>query len=196
MDVARRVAGACSTEARVRRGRLSYWLGGSHLRAAAQFPRDVAHPRRYTAGEAIGPTSSSSTIAGHQPEADLRPDETCVMVCVQPNGQVKPTRSARHEGRRGPPPRQRRDRPQEPGLFVEYHQNEEATGSQGCRGGTHRRRGYFDADGHLKIIDRAKDVGKLRAARSSRPSTREQAQVLRRHQGAVAFGDSRPRSRR
>jgi len=31
--------------------------------------------------------------------------------------------------------------------------------------------GFFDADGHLKIIDRAKDVGGSRTARCSRRTT-------------------------
>jgi long-chain acyl-CoA synthetase len=44
--------------------------------------------------------------------------------------------------------------------------------------------GIFDAEGHLKIIDRAKDVGKLNdGALCCAEIHREQAQVLPEHQG-------------
>jgi long-subunit acyl-CoA synthetase (AMP-forming) len=45
--------------------------------------------------------------------------------------------------------------------------------------------GIFDARGHLKIIDRAKDVGKLNDGSAVRAEIhREQAQVLPEHQGS------------
>jgi long-chain acyl-CoA synthetase len=50
-----------------------------------------------------------------------------------------------------------------PGLFHAYYKNEEATReAKDAEGWFHTGdAGYFDSTGHLKIIDRAKDVGKL-----------------------------------
>ena len=50
-----------------------------------------------------------------------------------------------------------------PGVFLKYYKNDEATRTdQDTRGlGAHGDAGFFDQRGHLKIIDRAKDVGRL-----------------------------------
>jgi long-chain acyl-CoA synthetase len=50
-----------------------------------------------------------------------------------------------------------------PGLFRAYYKNDEATReAKDAEGWYHTGdAGYFDTGGHLKIIDRAKDVGKL-----------------------------------
>jgi long-chain acyl-CoA synthetase len=50
-----------------------------------------------------------------------------------------------------------------PGLFKEYYKNAEATreAMDAERWFHTGDAGYFDADGHVKIIDRVKDVGKL-----------------------------------
>jgi long-chain acyl-CoA synthetase len=50
-----------------------------------------------------------------------------------------------------------------PGLFSAYHKNPEATAeAKDAEGWFHTGdAGYFDGDRHLKIIDRAKDVGRL-----------------------------------
>jgi long-chain acyl-CoA synthetase len=50
-----------------------------------------------------------------------------------------------------------------PGLFREYYKNAEATiEAKDGEGWFHTGdAGYFDPDGHVKIIDRVKDVGKL-----------------------------------
>jgi len=50
-----------------------------------------------------------------------------------------------------------------PGLFKEYYKNPQATTeAKDAEGWFHTGdAGYFDSDGHLKIIDRVKDVGKL-----------------------------------
>jgi long-chain acyl-CoA synthetase len=90
--------------------------------------------------------------------------ETAVFVCVQPNGQVKPDTV-------GPavPGVELRFSPQRellirsPGLFRGYYKNPQATReTMDVDGWFHTGdAGYFDADGHVKIIDRVKDVGKL-----------------------------------
>jgi len=50
-----------------------------------------------------------------------------------------------------------------PGLFKEYYKNPQATAeAKDAEGWFHTGdAGYFDADGHVKIIDRVRDVGKL-----------------------------------
>src|SRR5678809_384302 len=50
-----------------------------------------------------------------------------------------------------------------PGLFKEYYKNPQATlEAKDSEGWFHTGdAGYFDPDGHLKIIDRVKDVGQL-----------------------------------
>ena len=90
--------------------------------------------------------------------------ETAVFVCVQPDGNVKPDTV-------GPPVAGVEVRVTEegeiqlksPGLFKEYYRNPEATQETSTADGWFRTgdAGYLDEDGHLKIIDRAKDVAKL-----------------------------------
>jgi long-chain acyl-CoA synthetase len=50
-----------------------------------------------------------------------------------------------------------------PGVFLEYYKNEEATrAAKTPDGWVHTGdAGFFDQNGHLRIIDRAKDVGRL-----------------------------------
>ncbi len=120
----------------------------------------------YTAGEAIGPDLFIFYRSiGINLKQLYGSTETAVFVCVQPNGQVKPDTV-------GPPVKGVEVKVAEsgeilirsPGLFTEYHRNAEATAeAKDAEGWFHTGdAGYFDADGHLKIIDRAKDVGRLR----------------------------------
>ncbi|HVJ29404.1 MAG TPA: AMP-binding protein, partial [Gammaproteobacteria bacterium] len=90
--------------------------------------------------------------------------ETSVMVCVQPNGEVRPDTV-------GPPMKGVEIRVLDsgeivlrcPGLFRAYYKNDEATReAKDAEGWFHTGdAGFFDAGGHVKIIDRVKDVGKL-----------------------------------
>jgi long-chain acyl-CoA synthetase len=151
----------------------------------------------YTAGEAIGPDLFVFYRSlGINLKQIYGQTETCVMVCVQPNGQVKPDTV-------GPPMKGVEIRLQEngeivlksPGLFVEYHQNPEATReAKDAEGWYHTGdAGYFDADGHLKIIDRAKDVGKLQDGTLFAPKYLEnKLKFFTAIKEAVAFGDGRP----
>jgi len=119
----------------------------------------------YTAGEAIGPDLFVFYRSiGINLKQLYGQTETTVYVCVQHDGSVK-------RDTVGPPLPGAEVRVADsgeilvrtPGLFREYHKNPEATAeAKDAEGFFHTGdAGYFDPDGHLKIIDRAKDVGKL-----------------------------------
>ena len=90
--------------------------------------------------------------------------ETAVFVCLQPDHEVKPdTVGVPIEG-----VEIRVDAAGElwvrsPGLLKGYYKNPEATAEVLSADGWYRTgdAGFLDAGGHLKIIDRAKDVGRL-----------------------------------
>jgi long-chain acyl-CoA synthetase len=119
----------------------------------------------YTAGEAIGPDLFVFYRSiGVNLKQLYGSTETSVFVCVQPDGQVKPDTV-------GPPVSGVEVKVADngeilirsPGLFEAYYKNPEATAEAKTADGWFHTgdAGYFDTDGHLKIIDRAKDVGKL-----------------------------------
>jgi long-chain acyl-CoA synthetase len=119
----------------------------------------------YTAGEAIGPDLFRFYRSiGINLKQLYGSTETAVFVCVQPNGQVK----ADTVGPAVPgvelkfsPERELLIR--SPGLFREYYKNPQATrDAKDGEGWFHTGdAGFFGAQGHVKIIDRVKDVGKL-----------------------------------
>ena len=120
----------------------------------------------YTAGEAIGPDIFDFYRSlGINIKQLYGQTECMVFICVQPDGEVyadtvgtpaidveiKITDSGEIMYR-------------SPGVFQAYHKNPESTAStKTADGWVHTGdAGFFDeASGHLKIIDRAKDVGKL-----------------------------------
>jgi long-chain acyl-CoA synthetase len=119
----------------------------------------------YTGGEAIGPDLFVFYRSlGINLKQLYGSTETSVFVCIQPDGQVKSDTV-------GPavpgvelkftPARELLIR--SPGLFKEYYKNPAATlEAKDAQGWFHTGdAGYIDRDGHLKIIDRVKDVGKL-----------------------------------
>ncbi len=83
-----------------------------------------------------------------------------------------------------------------PGVFVGYYKNDEATRSTKTEEGwVHTGDAGFIADnGHLKIIDRAKDVGKLTDGALFAPKYIEnKLKFFPNIKEAVAFGDGRDR---
>ena len=119
----------------------------------------------YTAGEAIG---ADLLMFFRSLGVNLKQlygsTETSVFVCVQPNDAVKPdTVGPAVEGveLRFTPQRELLIR--SPGLFREYHRNPDATrAALDSDGWFHTGdAGYVGDDGHLRIIDRVKDVGEL-----------------------------------
>jgi len=134
-------------------GPLKNVLGFSRIRVA------------YTAGEAIGPE-----IFGFYRSMGINikqlygSTEASVFITTQPNGEVRTDTV-------GKPSLDVEIRIEDsgevmfksPGVFMGYYKNDEATAEAKTPDGwVHTGdAGFFDADGHLKIIDRAKDVGKL-----------------------------------
>ena len=153
----------------------------------------------YTAGEAIGPDLFVFYRSlGINLKQLYGSTETSVMVCVQPNGEVKPDTV-------GPPMKGVEVRVldsgeillRSPGLFREYYKNDEATReAKDADGWFHTGdAGFFDDAGHLRIIDRAKDVGKLTDGTLFAPKYLENKLKFFPHvKEAVAFGDGRARA--
>ena len=164
--------------------RLRYALGMSRVRVA------------YTAGEAIGPDLFVFYRSiGINLKQLYGSTETSVFVCVQPDGQVR-------DDTVGPPVDGVEIRVAEngeilvksPGLFKEYYRNPEATAeARSADGWFHTGdAGYLDTDGQLKIIDRAKDVGKLANGSLFAPKYIENKLKFFQHiKEAVAFGADR-----
>ncbi len=167
MDVARRVGGRILDRERVGPvDRMLYALGDVLVYGPLRNVLGMSRVRvAYTAGEAIGPDLFVFYRSiGINLKQLYGQTETTVYVCVQPDGRVKPDTV-------GPPLPGVEVRVADsgevlvksPGLFREYHRNPEATAeAKDAEGFFHTGdAGFLDADGHLKIIDRAKDVGRL-----------------------------------
>jgi long-chain acyl-CoA synthetase len=198
MDLARR-AGSDLLDGRAVSAldRLRYALGGLLVYGPLKNSLGMSRVRvAYTAGEAIGPDLFVFYRSlGINLKQLYGSTETSVMVCVQPNGEVKPDTV-------GPPMKGVEVRVLAsgeivlrcPGLFSAYYKNEEATReAKDAEGWFHTGdAGFFDAGGHLKIIDRARDVGKLADGTLFAPKYLENKLKFFPHiKEAVAFGDAR-----
>jgi long-chain acyl-CoA synthetase len=198
MDLARRV-GANLLDGRPVSGpdRFKYALGKLIVYDPLRNALGMSRVRvAYTAGEAIGPDLFVFYRSlGINLKQLYGSTETSVMVCVQPNGEVKPDTV-------GPPMKGVELRVLDsgeivlrcPGLFRAYYKNDVATReAKDSEGWFHTGdAGYFDAGGHLKIIDRAKDVGKLSDGTLFAPKYLENKLKFFPHiKEAVAFGDGK-----
>ncbi|HEX4763399.1 MAG TPA: AMP-binding protein, partial [Usitatibacter sp.] len=195
MELARRVGAAILDGREVGfLDRLHYGLGTLIVYAPLRNALGMSRVRvAYTAGEAIGPDLFVFYRSlGINLKQLYGSTETSVMVCVQPNGQVKPDTV-------GPPMKGVEIRVLDsgeivlrcPGLFRAYYKNDEATReAKDADGWFHTGdAGYFDDGGHLKIIDRAKDVGKLSDGTLFAPKYLENKLKFFPHiKEAVAFG--------
>jgi long-chain acyl-CoA synthetase len=150
----------------------------------------------YTGGEAIGPDLFRFYRSiGVNLKQLYGSTETSVFVCVQPDGQVKPDTVGKVVGS----VRIRIADSGEiliksPGLFNEYYKNPQATAEAKDAEGWFRTgdAGFFDADDHLKILDRAKDVGRLADGTMFAPKYIEnKLKFFPYIREAVAFGDKR-----
>jgi long-chain acyl-CoA synthetase len=146
--------------------RLKYALGNVLIYGPLRNILGMSRVRvAYTAGEAIGPDLFLFYRSiGINLKQLYGSTETSVFVCVQANGQVR-------NDTVGPPCDGVEIRVDDngeiqlrsPGLFSGYYLNPKATAESYTEDGWFHTgdAGYLDADGQLKIIDRAKDVGHL-----------------------------------
>ena len=146
--------------------RLLYWLGEILIYGPLKNTLGFSRTRiAYTAGEAIGPDIFDFYRSlGINIKQLYGQTEAAVFVTMQPNGEIKPDTV-------GTPAPQVEIKITDggevmyrsPGVFQSYYKNPEATAETKTEDGwVHTGdAGFFDEDGHLKIIDRAKDVGKL-----------------------------------
>ena len=200
MDVARRVGGMLLDGKPVSLGeRLLYRLGDFVVYGPLRNVLGMSRVRiAYTAGEAIGPDLFKFYRSlGINLKQLYGSTETSVFVCVQPNGQVKPDTvgpAVAGVELKFTPERELLIR--SPGLFKEYYKNPQATLEAKDREGWFHTgdAGYVDADGHLKIIDRVKDVGKLADGTLFAPKYLEnKLKFFPYVQEAVCFGHGRER---
>jgi long-chain acyl-CoA synthetase len=120
----------------------------------------------YTAGEAIGPDIFEFYRSlGLNVKQLYGSTEASVFITIQPNGDVRPDTVGRAcDGVELKITDSGEVMFRSPGVFLAYFKNDEATRqTKTADGWVHTGdAGFFDKDGHLKIIDRAKDVGKLK----------------------------------
>jgi long-chain acyl-CoA synthetase len=200
MDVAQRVGGAILDGKAVGFvDRLRYALGDALVYGPLRNVLGMSRVRvAYTAGEAIGPDLFKFYRSiGINLKQLYGSTETSVFVCVQPNGQVKADTvgpAVRGVELKFTPQRELLIR--SPGLFKEYYKNALATAeAKDPEGWFHTGdAGYFDVDGHLKIIDRVKDVGKLDDGTLFAPKYLEnKLKFFPYVKEAVTFGNARDR---
>ena len=165
-------------------GPLRNVLGMSRIRVA------------YTAGAAIGPDLFRFYRSiGINLKQLYGSTETCAAVCLQPDGQIKFDTV-------GPPAPGVEVKIADNGevlvrgavLLKEYYKRPDATAEVIDEQGYFHTgdAGFFDEDGHLKIIDRAKDVGKLANGAMFAPNYIEnKLKFFPYIKEAVAFGNGR-----
>ena len=166
-------------------GPLKNTLGFSRIRLA------------YTAGEAIGPDLFTFYRSlGINLKQLYGMTESSVFLCIQRDGAVKPDTAGAPIG--GVEIRIAEDGEvlfKSPGAFQCYYKNPEATAAaKRPDGWVHTGdSGFFDADGQLKILDRARDVGRLRGGALFAPKFIEnKLKFFPWIKEAVVFGDGRP----
>jgi long-chain acyl-CoA synthetase len=146
--------------------RINYWLGDKLVYAPLRNRMGFSNLRvAYTAGEAIGPELFRFYRSlGINLKQLYGQTEASVFITLQPDGEV----FSETVGKPGPGVDIKIAESGEvlfksPGVFLKYFKNEEATASTKTPDGwVHTGdAGFIDSRGHLVIIDRAKDVGKL-----------------------------------
>ena len=142
--------------------RLGDWLVFGPLRNTLGFSRvRVA----YTAGEAIGPDLFTFYRSiGINLKQLYGSTETAVFVCLQPDHEVRAdTVGVPIDGVQIKVTDSGEILVKSPGLLKEYYKNPAATAEVLTAEGWYHTgdAGFLDSDGHLKIIDRAKDVGRI-----------------------------------
>ncbi len=178
-------------------GRLNYWLGNLLVYAPLKNVLGFSRIRvAYTAGEAIGPDLFSFYRSlGLNLKQLYGQTEAFLYVTAQPDGQIR----ADTVGPAVPNVDIRISESGEvlyrsPGQFIGYYKDTERTAEVMTEDGFIKTgdAGFFDEDGQLKIIDRAKDVGRLGSGALFAPKYIEnKLKFYPNIKEAVAFGQGR-----
>jgi len=204
MDVAKRVGPALLDGKPVSlvdrlKWKLGDWAIFGPLRNSLGFSRvRVA----YTAGEAIGPDLFTFYRSiGVNLKQLYGSTETAVFVCLQPDHEAKAdTVGVPVQGVEIKLADTGEILVKSPGLLKEYYKNPAATAEVLTDDGWYHTgdAGFLDAGGHLKIIDRYKDVGRIRGgahdgAMFAPKYVENKLKFFPYIKEAVAFGDQRDR---
>lgn len=196
MDVAKR-CGAELLDGKPVSGadRFQYWLGDLLVFGPLKNVLGLSRVRvAYTAGAAIGPDLFRFYRSiGINLKQLYGQTETCAYVCLQPDGEIK----LDSVGKPAPFVEVKLADNGEilvkgPMLLKAYYKRPDATAESLNEDGYFMTgdAGFFDEDGHLKIIDRAKDVGKLTDGSMFAPNFIENKLKFFQHiKEAVAFGN-------
>ena len=183
--------------------RLKYRLGDLCIYGPLRNTLGLSRVRvAYTAGEAIGPDLFTfyRTI-GINLKQLYGSTETAVFVCLQPDHEARAdTVGVPCDGVEIRLAESGEIMIKSPGLLKEYYKNPKATEEVLTRDGWYHSgdAGFIDATGHLKIIDRAKDVGRIRGgvhdgAMFAPKYVENKLKFYPFIKEAVAFGDGRDR---
>jgi long-chain acyl-CoA synthetase len=177
--------------------RVLYWLGDKFVYAPLRNRMGFTRLRvGYTAGEAIGPELFRFYRSlGINLKQLYGQTEASVYITLQPDGEVYPETV----GKPGPGVEIKIAESGEvlfksPGVFLKYHKNDAATAETKTADGWVRTgdAGFLDSRGHLRIIDRAKDVGRLNSGALFSPKYLEnRLKFYPEVKEAVAFGHGR-----
>mgnify|MGYP001379974833 CR=1 FL=1 len=198
MEVARRCGAEILDGKPVSAGdRLLYALGNLLIFGPLRNVLGMSRIRvAYTAGAAIGPDLFRFYRSiGINLKQLYGSTETCAYVCLQPDRQIK----LDSVGKPAPQVEVKIADNGEilvrgPMLLKEYYKRPDATAEAiDAEGYFHTGdAGFFDEDGHLKIIDRAKDVGKMASGAMFAPNYIEnKLKFFQYIKEAVAFGHGR-----
>ncbi len=202
MDVAKRVGPALMDGKSVpATDRLLYALGSMFVYGPLRNTLGMSRVRvAYTAGEAIGPDLFSFFRSiGVNLKQLYGSTETAVFVCLQPDhGARADTVGVPCEGVEIKVAENGEILVKSPGLLKEYYKNPAATAEVLTEGGWYHTSdaGFIDANGHLKIIDRVKDVGRIKGGANDgamfAPKYVENKLKFFQHiKEVVAYGDGR-----
>ena len=181
--------------------KLKYALGNLFIYGPLRNTLGLSRVRvAYTAGEAIGPDLFTFYRSiGINLKQLYGSTETAVFVCLQPDHEARAdTVGVPIEGVEIKLADNGEILVKSPGLLKGYYKNEAATAEVLTADGWYHTgdAGFLDAHGHLKIIDRAKDVGRLMGGPNDgamfAPKYVENKLKFFPHiKEAVAFGDKR-----
>jgi len=181
--------------------RMLYALGGVFVYGPLRNTLGLSRVRvAYTAGEAIGPDLFSFFRSiGINLKQLYGSTETAVFVCLQPdNGARADTVGVPCEGVEIKVADNGEILVKSPGLLKEYYKNPAATAEVLTSDGWYHTSdaGFIDGNGHLKIIDRVKDVGRIKGGANDgamfAPKYVENKLKFFQHiKEVVAYGDGR-----